>query len=51
MATAGVNIYYHGFRCGQYCYTGTCGTSMLPQSLSRVIRLFDYFEVQAGGVS
>ena len=32
MATAGVNIYYHGFRCVQYCCTGACDTSMLRQS-------------------
>ena len=41
IATAGVNIYYHGYRCVQYCCTGTCGTSMLLQSnnMSNIIPL------------
>ena len=32
MATAGENVYCHGFRCVQYCCTGTCGTYMLLKS-------------------
>ena len=41
MATAGENIYCHGFRCVQYCCTGTCGTYMLLKSsiVSNIIPL------------
>ena len=32
--------FYHGFRCVQYCCTGTCGTSILPQNSITSTRLF-----------
>ena len=41
MATDGVTIYCHGFRCVQYRCTCTCGTAMLRKStiMSNIIPL------------